>query len=92
MDKGTQSLLNVLLSVLAPVMVLDHCSVSGPELWQLGTTAAMCVALSLPLGFGVWTFAQCRRVEPLTLFGLLGCGLVEYGQQEAEGKNEIAHG
>ena len=53
MDKGTQSLLNVLLSVLAPVMVLDHCSVSGPELWQLGTTAAMCVALSLPLGFGV---------------------------------------
>ena len=23
---------------------------------------------------------------------LLGCGLVEYGQQEAEGKNEIAHG
>lgn len=72
MDKGTQSLLNVLLSVLAPVMVLDHCSVSGPELWQLGTTAAMCVALSLPLGFGVWTFAQSRRVEPLTLFGLLG--------------------
>ena len=72
MDKGTQSLLNILLSVLAPVMVLDHCSVSGPELWQLGTTAAMCVALSLPLGFGVWTFAQSRKVEPLTLFGLLG--------------------
>lgn len=56
MDKGTQSLLNVLLSVLAPVMVLDHCSVSGPELWQLGTGPAMCLALSLPLGFGVWTF------------------------------------
>lgn len=72
MDKGTQSLLNVLLSVLAPVMVLDHCSVSGPEFWQLGTAPAMCVALALPLGFGVWTFWQSRRVEPLTLFGLLG--------------------
>jgi hypothetical protein len=72
MDKGTQSLLNILLSVLAPVMVLDHCSVSGPEFWQLGTTAAMCVALALPLGFGAWTFAQSRKVEPLTLFGLLG--------------------
>lgn len=72
MDKGTQSLLNVLLSVLAPVMVLDHCSVSGPELWQLGTTPAMALALSLPLGFGLWTFIQSRRVEPLTLFGLLG--------------------
>lgn len=72
MDKGTQSLLNVLLSVLAPVMVLDHCSASGAEFWQLGTTAAMCVALALPLGFGVWTFTQSRKVEPLTLFGLLG--------------------
>lgn len=72
MDKGTQSLLNVLLSVLAPVMVLDHCSVAGPEIWQLGTTPAMCVALALPLGFGAWTFAQSRKVEPLTLFGLLG--------------------
>ncbi len=72
MDKGTQSLLNVLLSVLAPVMVLDYCSISGPELWQLGTAPAMCLALSLPLGFGVWTFIQSRRVEPLTLFGLLG--------------------
>lgn len=72
MDKGTQSLLNVLLSVLAPVMVLDHCSMPGPELWQLGTTPAMCLALALPLGFGVWTFVQSRRVEPLTLFGLLG--------------------
>ena len=72
MDRGTQSLLNVLLSVLAPVLVLDHCSVNGPELWQLGTTPAMCLALALPLGFGVWTFIQSRKVEPITLFGLLG--------------------
>lgn len=72
MDKGTQSLLNVFLSVLAPVLVLDHCSTTGPEPWQLGTTPAMCLALSLPLGFGVWTFVQSRKVEPLTLFGLLG--------------------
>lgn len=72
MDKGTQSLLNIFLSVLAPVMVLGHCSASGPELWQLGTTWAMCLALSLPLGFGLWTFIQSHRVEPLTLFGLLG--------------------
>ena len=32
----------------------------------------MCVALALPLGFGTWTFVQSRKVEPLTLFGLLG--------------------
>ena len=72
MDAGTKSLLNVLLSVLAPVLVLDHCSAAGAHFWQMGTTPAMCVALALPLGCGVWTFCESRRIDPITLFGLLG--------------------
>lgn len=72
MDNGTKSLLNVLLSVLAPVLVLDHCSVEGSGLLEWGTTWAMVVALSLPLGCGVWMFLEQRRVDPITLFGLLG--------------------
>ncbi|MBQ3239725.1 MAG: hypothetical protein IJB00_00920 [Akkermansia sp.] len=72
MDNGTKSLLNVLLSVLAPVLILDHCSTSGPGLLELGTTWAMVVALSLPLGCGVWMFLEKRKVDPITLFGLLG--------------------
>lgn len=72
MDAGTKSLLNVLLSVLAPVLVLDHCSVAGERFWELGTTPAMCLALALPLGCGLWTFAEKRKVDPITLFGLLG--------------------
>ena len=72
MDNGTKSLLNVLLSVLAPVLILDHCSTSGPGLLELGTTWAMVVALSLPLGCGVWMFLEHRKVDPITLFGLMG--------------------
>ena len=72
MDNGTKSLLNVLLSVLAPVLILDHCSTSGPGLLELGTTWAMVVALSLPLGCGAWMFLEKRKIDPITLFGLMG--------------------
>ncbi len=71
MDDGTKSLLNVFLSVLAPVLVLDHCSTNGPAFWELGTTWAMVVALSMPLGCGIATWLDKRSVDPLTLFGLL---------------------
>lgn len=72
MDKGTKSLLNVFLSVLAPVLVLDHCSAPGDSWWNLGTTWAMVVALSLPIGCGIYSFATEKKVELLTVFGLLG--------------------
>lgn len=72
MDKGTKSLLNVFLSVLAPVLVLDHCSASGDSWWHLGTTWAMVVALSLPTGCGIYSLVTEKKVEVLTVFGLLG--------------------
>lgn len=72
MDKGTKSLLNVFLSVLAPVLVLDHCSAAGDSWYHLGTTWAMVVALALPIGCGVYSFATEKKVELLTIFGLLG--------------------
>ena len=72
MDKATKSLLNVLLSVLAPVLVLDNCSASGDKLWHLGTTWAMVVALALPIGCGIYSLVTERKVEAMTAFGLLG--------------------
>ncbi len=72
MDKGTKSLLNLFLSVLAPVLILEHCSASGDALWQLGPAWAMVVALALPLGCGVWTFADQRKADPITILGLFG--------------------
>lgn len=72
MDKGTKSILNVALSVLAPVLILEHCSTDGPRIWELGTTWAMVIALALPLGCGVQMFLEQRRVDPITLLGLFG--------------------
>ena len=72
MDSGTKSLVNVLLSVLAPVLVLDHCSTDGPAFYELGTVWAMVIALALPIACGVYTFIDSRKVDPITLFGLLG--------------------
>ncbi len=72
MDSGTRTLLNVGLSVLAPVIILNKCSTDGPGLWELGTVRALVVALSLPLACGIFSFASARKVEPITLFGLLG--------------------
>lgn len=72
MDKATKSLLNVLLSVLAPVLILDNCSANGDKLWHLGTTWAMVVALALPIGCGVYSLVTERKIEAMTAFGLLG--------------------
>lgn len=72
MDNGLKNLLNVLLSVLAPVIILEKCSAQGDSVWHLGTTWAMVVALSLPIACGIYSFATTRKVEMLTVFGLLG--------------------
>lgn len=72
MDKGTKSLLNLFLSVLAPVIILEHCSASGEALWQLGPAWAMVVALTLPLGCGIWAFLDQKKADPITVLGLIG--------------------
>ncbi len=72
MDPATRSLLNIFLSVLAPVIILNNCSTEGDKLWELGTAPALAVALSLPLACGICSFISARKVDPITLFGLLG--------------------
>ncbi len=72
MDDSSKTFLNVVLSVLAPVIVLDHCSVEGAKFWEVGTTWAMVIALALPIGCGIYSLIDKGKVEILTLFGLLG--------------------
>jgi len=72
MDQASHSLLNVVLSVLAPVLILENCSTDGSALWELGTTWAMALALSLPIGCGLYSLVKRGKIDSLTLFGLLG--------------------
>lgn len=72
MDSSNKTLLNLVLSVLAPVLILDNCSTSGPKFYELGTTWALVLALALPLGYGIYLLVSTRKLDPLNLLGLLG--------------------
>ncbi len=72
MDDSSKTLLNVVLSVLAPVIILDNCSAEGSKLWEVGTTWAMVIALALPIGCGLYSLIDKGKIEILTIFGLLG--------------------
>ena len=72
MDSGKKSLINVLLSVLALMLILEKCSGAGGAWYDWGTVWALVVALSLPIGCGIYAVISQRRVEPLAVFGLLG--------------------
>lgn len=72
MNSGTKTLINVGLSVLAPVFILNNCSAVGDKIWQVGTTPALLIALSLPLGYGIYCLIESRKLDPLNVFGFIG--------------------
>ncbi len=78
MDKGTQSLINVFMSVLAPVLILDYCSKQGDSFWHLGTMPAMAIALALPLGYGIYLFSKTRKLDMVNGMGLIGTLLTAF--------------
>ncbi len=90
MNATNKSLLNIILSVLAPVMILEHCSESGPSLWHVGSNWALAIALALPLSYGLYSFIESRKADPINLLGLTGVILTalvslyaSQGEQEA---------
>lgn len=86
-DKDGHPLANLLINVLLPVLVLgvlskDPALQKEPRLWHIGPMAAMIVALSLPIGYGVWFVVRRRKVNTFSLLGvasvLLTGGLTLY--------------
>ncbi len=72
MDATQRSLLNIAMSVIAPVLILSKCSEKGDSFWQMGTTPALVIALSLPIAYGIYNFWETRKYDALNLLGLLG--------------------
>lgn len=72
MDATQRSLLNIGMSVLAPVLILSKCSEKGESFWQMGTTPALIIALALPIGYGIYNFWETRKYDALNLLGLMG--------------------
>jgi len=57
-------LVNLLANVVLPVFILNKFSSRAP-------LAALLVALALPLGYGLWSFTVTRKVNFISLLGLM---------------------
>jgi hypothetical protein len=55
---------NILLNVVLPVVILNKVSPKSPLL-------ALLVAMSLPLGYGIYSFIKNKKVNYISLLGLL---------------------
>lgn len=70
-----------IVNVLAPVLILDHCSTGAidpfirmPEqsFWQIGPLWAMIIALSLPIGYGIYSLIVQKKFELMSAVGMTG--------------------
>jgi intracellular septation protein A len=68
-------LLNILINVLIPVIALSAMSKEGEEIWRIGATKGMLVALIPPLIYGVWFFVKTRQTNFFSLLGLVSVAL-----------------
>jgi hypothetical protein len=72
-------LANILINVLIPVLALSYLS-KDPEFqqsigkavrpWHLGPVKALMIALTLPVGYGVWFFIKNRKANFFSGLGL----------------------
>jgi hypothetical protein len=68
-------LANILINVLIPVLVLSYLSkdpnlVEDAKLWHLGPVKALVIALTLPIGYGVWFFVKNGKANFFSALGL----------------------
>ncbi len=68
---------DILVNVLAPVLILSHCSadpeLTGAKAWHLGPEVAMGLAIAIPLIYGIWHFAKLKKIN---VFSAVGVGNV----------------
>jgi len=72
-------LANILINVLIPVLALSYLS-KDPEFqqavgkavkpWHLGPVKALIIALTLPIGYGIWFFVKTRKANFFSGLGL----------------------
>ncbi len=77
--KPDNSLLDIVVNVIAPVMILSFMSKEEGKFWHLGPVVAMTIALILPLAFGIWHFIKHKKLNLFScvgLFAILLTGLI----------------
>ncbi len=73
--KPENPLANILVNVLIPVVVLNFLSkrpeAADARLWHIGPLWAMIIAVSLPLGYGIWFACTRKKANFFSLLGLV---------------------
>ncbi len=65
--KSSGFLVNLLFNIVIPTLILSKLS----EDQQLGPVWALVVALAFPLGFGLWELQQSKKVNFLSVLGVI---------------------
>lgn len=65
-EKKESALLNIALNVALPALIMTK--LSAPE--YLGETWSLMLALSLPLGYGIYDYIQRRKINFFSILGL----------------------
>lgn len=71
--KEENPLVNIIVNVLLPTIILSKLSKEGEEIYQLGPSWAMVVALALPLAYGAWHWVKHKN---LNVFSCVGLGAI----------------
>lgn len=71
--KEENPLVNIIVNVLLPTIILAQLSKVDGKFYHIGPAWAMCVALALPLGYGLWHWLQHKA---LNVFSCVGLGAI----------------
>ena len=69
MKKQENQFISLVFNIIVPVMILNKGSNS------LGTTNALLIALAFPIGYGLYDYSQRRKMNFISLLGLLNVAL-----------------
>ncbi len=69
MKKQENQFISLVFNIIVPVMILNK----GSNI--LGTTNALLIALAFPLGYGLYDYSQRRKMNFISLLGLLNVAL-----------------
>ncbi len=69
--KQDNSLTDILINVIIPVLILSYMSKDEGKFYHLGPALAMGIALTLPLGFGIWHFIKKGKLNLFSVVGLI---------------------
>ena len=62
---------NIMWNVLIPIVALSYLGKHGDKMWHIGPVAGMCVAVSLPLVYGVHHLFKTRKPNFFSILGVV---------------------